>query len=555
MRDRKYQSGEIDLVAAIASEFQKCGLPEYQECTEKLLEKGRLLILLDGLDEVPSDRLSLMTTQIRDLLDRYSDNRFVTSCRIAAYRNFDNFRRFTNVAIADFDDGQIKTFIDKWFESHSQPEWGQQCWEKLDSGEHQATKELTRTPLLLTLICILFKRRGEFPNKRATVYNDALWTMLSEWDASKEIVRSSPYQGMDTKCKEIMLAEIAYDNFIVDNLFFQQGEITQQIESMLGEMLPEEKFIDGRAVLRAIEEQHGVLIGRSDDIYSFSHLTLQEFLTAKHIVDNSLDIQELVADHLCDRRWREVFFILAGLRRADNLLLAMEQTIKFLINTPKLQNLLAWAENATNSSIENTQLVRNRAIVLANACANINVFCIPIFFNTGSINMATIVAIFLYLNCDTIDPIDFNTISPLDFDTTNFIPMFEGMTDYVDAIDITKAIDKIINYAQLSEKNQIYQNLNHSKLIATLEKLKQQIPDDEEEKEVRRAFSERIYQTLLTAFNLNREMFDLSKSELEALNNYLYANLILIKCKDAAIRKSAPTWKRIKSQMLSPTNN
>ena len=122
---RKFRSGEINLVQAIASEFQNCGLPEYQDCTEKLLEKGRLLILLDGLDEVPSDRLNEMTTQIRDLLDRYSDNRFIVSCRIAAYRNFDNFRRFTDVAIADFDDEQIETFINKWFESHSQPEWGQ----------------------------------------------------------------------------------------------------------------------------------------------------------------------------------------------------------------------------------------------------------------------------------------------------------------------------------------------------------------------------------------------------------------------------------------------
>jgi predicted NACHT family NTPase len=87
--------------------------------------------------------------------------------------------------------------------------------------------------LLLTLICILFKKRGEFPNKRATVYNEALWTLLSEWDASKEIVRSAPYEGMDTKCKEILLAEIAYDNFVADRLFFQQGEITLEIEQMI----------------------------------------------------------------------------------------------------------------------------------------------------------------------------------------------------------------------------------------------------------------------------------------------------------------------------------
>ncbi len=84
-----------------------------------------------------------------------------------------------------------------------------------------------------------------------------------------------------------MLAEIAYNNFINNNLFFQKTEITQQIEQILEEMLTNEKRIDGQDVLRAIEEQHGLLVNRYEDIYSFSHLTIQEFLTAKHIIDKA----------------------------------------------------------------------------------------------------------------------------------------------------------------------------------------------------------------------------------------------------------------------------
>lgn len=525
---RKFRSEEINLVQAIASEFENCGLPQYQECTEELLNKGRLLILLDGLDEVPSDRLSEMTTQIRDLLDRYSDNRFIASCRIAAYRNFENFRRFTDVAIADFDDEQIETFIGKWFESHSQPEWGQQCWEKLNSGEHNATKELTRTPLLLTLICILFKKRGEFPNKRATVYNEALWTLLSEWDASKEIVRSAPYEGMDTKCKEIMLAEIAYENFVADHLFFQQGEITQEIEQILREMLADEKFIDGRAVLRAIEEQHGVLVSRADDIYSFSHLTLQEFLTAKHIVDNSIDIKNLITNHLGDRRWREVFLILAGLRRADDLLLNMEQTINSLINTPKLQELLIWIERVSDSSAGDFQPVGKRAIALANALANDLAYA-----NTTAYAYA-------YANANA---------------NTNAYANAYAIAYALANANAYYALDKFIDYAQWSKKWQIYQDINYSALIATLEKLKQELPDYNESKEVRQAFGQRVIQIWLTAFQLTPEMIDLSKSELIALDNYFYANLLMVECKKAAVRVSPETWESIESRMLLPTKN
>jgi hypothetical protein len=55
---KQFRSGEINLEAAIAYEFQQCDLPKYQECTSKLLEQGKLLILFDGLDELPTERLS-----------------------------------------------------------------------------------------------------------------------------------------------------------------------------------------------------------------------------------------------------------------------------------------------------------------------------------------------------------------------------------------------------------------------------------------------------------------------------------------------------------------
>ncbi len=93
---KQFRSGEIDLEKAIAEEFKNCGLPKYQECTSKFLEKGKLLVLFDGLDEVPTELMSDMVTKIQNFVDRYNQNRFITSCRIAAYRG--NFTRFTDVA-------------------------------------------------------------------------------------------------------------------------------------------------------------------------------------------------------------------------------------------------------------------------------------------------------------------------------------------------------------------------------------------------------------------------------------------------------------------------
>lgn len=143
---KKFNIGEINIEKEIAEEFRICGFPSHDAFTAKALEQGKLLILLDGLDEVPTERMNEAIRQIQNFVDLHDQNRFITSCRVAAYRH--NFRRFTDVAMADFDDAQIKKFITNWF--RSEPQTGQDCWKKLNNEEHKSAKELTQTPLLLT---------------------------------------------------------------------------------------------------------------------------------------------------------------------------------------------------------------------------------------------------------------------------------------------------------------------------------------------------------------------------------------------------------------------
>lgn len=308
--------------------------------------------------------MSEVSTRIQDFAHRYDQNRYITSCRIAAYRH--NFRQFTDVEIAEFSDEQIENFIRNWFSN--QPEWGQRCWEQLSTRGYETTKELAHTPLLLTLVCLLFQRAGQFPTNRATLYERALRALLEEWDAEKSVPREAPYRGLDTKRKELLLQEIAYDAFERNELFLQKRTISAQIEALLRDMLTDESYIDGEAVLRSIEVQHGVLVERSEGIYSFSHLTLQEFLTTQMVGENPTQIKRLVTEHLTDDRWREVFLLMAGLQRST-VLLEMEAQTQTYINTPNLKKLLRWAEQATAGSSGDYKSAAKRvmAIFLARA--------------------------------------------------------------------------------------------------------------------------------------------------------------------------------------------
>ncbi|MFN7850921.1 MAG: NACHT C-terminal helical domain 2-containing protein, partial [Dolichospermum sp.] len=114
------------------------------------------------------------------------------------------------------------------------------------------------------------------------------------------------------------------------------------------------------------------------------------------------------------------------------------------------------------------------------------------------------------------------------------------------------AIDKIGEI----EKLQIFnQKLNFTVLLPQLETLKAKIPDDKQPEEVRQAFAKTLRETLLNGFNLTPEMVDLSGEETKALDNYLYANFLIIQCKEAAVRVSPTTWEGIEARMLLVGNN
>jgi hypothetical protein len=539
---KKFNTGAINIEKEIAEEFRICGFPSHEAFTATALEQGKLLILLDGLDEVPTERMNEAIRQIQNFVDLHDQNRFITSCRVAAYRH--NFRRFSDVAMADFDDAQIEKFITNWF--RSEPQTGQDCWQKLNNEEHRSAKELTQTPLLLTLVCLLYQRSRKFPTNRATLYERALRVLLEEWAAEKGIPHEDLYRGLDTKRKEMMLSEIAHHAFQADRLFLPKREITDQIEQLLKEMLPDEKFIDGTAVLKSIEVQHGVLVERAEGIYSFSHLTLQEYLTAQYI-DDHRQIETLVTEHLTDERWREVFLLVAGLMRggADDLLLLMEKEAQKYINTPKLQALLRWAEQVTAGSESDLKPVAKRAIALALA----NGLALALAY---ALDLANANALTLAYALDLANGLALALAYALDLAYANALALaLANANANANALAITEAI----TYTRQLEELKVFKNINFTVLIARLEALKAKVPDDKQPEEVHRAFAKQFVQTLLKAFRLSPELVELSSEEAEAWQNYFYANSLMMQCKAAAVRVSPKTWEAIEERMLLVPNN
>ena len=54
---KRFEASDVDIAKFIAAEFETCGFPEAEAFMQNALMQGNLLIMLDGLDEVPSANL------------------------------------------------------------------------------------------------------------------------------------------------------------------------------------------------------------------------------------------------------------------------------------------------------------------------------------------------------------------------------------------------------------------------------------------------------------------------------------------------------------------
>ena len=111
--------------------------------------------------------------------------------------------------------------------------------------------------------------------------------------------------------------------------------------------------------------QQGILTERAEGIYSFSHLTVQEYLTAKHVSQSQVTLTETIKQRLTERSWREVLLLVPGLLpNADDLLRQMKTMAEERIGLPKFQSLLNWAHKATINSINPADPLAKRALAI-----------------------------------------------------------------------------------------------------------------------------------------------------------------------------------------------
>lgn len=284
----------------------------------RVLESGRALLLVDGLDEVPPEEREQAHTWLSQLLSRYPDTRCVATARpLAVEPDWLRSEGFDELRLLPMRNEDIQAFVTSWHRAARLSE--QDDTERLDELEHDLSRQfdqnptlrdLARTPLLSAVICALHRRRdGLLPETRWKLYRSALEMLLGHRDHRRRI--GDP-EGIELDVEEhtqllqriaVWLVREGQSEFTRDQALRQLSRALAGMERVRTQGPPEK-------ILTHLLNRSGLLQEHAEDTYQFIHRTFQDYLAAKELIEDD-HLNELLR-HAEAETWQDVILLAAG---------------------------------------------------------------------------------------------------------------------------------------------------------------------------------------------------------------------------------------------------
>lgn len=248
-----------------------------------MLTLGQAVVIFDGLDEITDIALRVeMVTRITSFATEFPTTSVLVTSRAIGYERAplpaDMFR---TLVLDEYSADQAHEYIERWF-SFAERE------DLVDAFEHESgtVADLKSNPLMLSLLCILYRERGSIPRRRRDIYAQCADLLFHTWDSHRHIDQPEElHANGDRIMQEIArwvynssaaqnglpqsIIEKTIGGFLRDNVGVESGEARRRSAEFL-------EFCATRAwLLGAVGSAHG------ERLFGFTHRTFFEYFTAE----------------------------------------------------------------------------------------------------------------------------------------------------------------------------------------------------------------------------------------------------------------------------------
>ena len=259
-------------------------------------------VIFDGLDEVTDlgQRRQLVET-LEEFARRFPLVRIMVTSREEGYSSASlNSTLFSVYRLPDFTNAQVQEYVQRWFGLTADPPDDSAYLSSrfLEESEHAA--DLRTNPLMLSLLCMIYRYEGYIPENRPQVYEDCAELLFDRWDKIRH-VRS--HIKPDAKGR-YLIQELAY--FFFTHQRSQGGAEEYILLRLLQEYLSRNivddqvearerarDFLDycaGRAWLLARVGTSA----RGERLFGFTHRTFMEYFAGCYFVRHYPGLDQFV---------------------------------------------------------------------------------------------------------------------------------------------------------------------------------------------------------------------------------------------------------------------
>ncbi|WP_145415042.1 NACHT domain-containing NTPase [Paenibacillus xylanexedens] len=293
----------------------------------KVITKNPILLILDGLDEVPDKKMKnnlIMSTitsikEFRELCN--ADIKVIATTRPFGYTDDFDPEQFLHLNVLKLSEEQAKEYTKRWIAAKKyEEEESARIYEKfLICLEDQVIKVLITTPLQVTIILVIIRARGTLPKQREELfetYTDTIYQREQKKNINLLRTEKDLILGLHKYVAYILQKNAETDETASQ---MEESEFKEHVETYIRNQNPMLSVQDFENIVNQIikeaEERLILITNNPKGRIGFPLTSMREFLTAAHLVDTSTDTVERDSRFkaiVLSTHWRNVVLFFAG---------------------------------------------------------------------------------------------------------------------------------------------------------------------------------------------------------------------------------------------------